>query len=249
MVAIFLFFGFFATRIHLEEDIDKLMPSSKNEDGTTKLAFADLKIKDKTFLLFEGKGTENLIGVCDDFIDSLVMRDSASHTIGDIFYKIDDDLMPDGIDYLTEHLPAYIDSSAYAHFDSLLTREHFTQQMQQNHDDLLSEIGGMFPELIQMDPMGMRSVLAKQMEPLMSAGNYHTVDNHFFVPDSTVCIAFITPRFSSTNTGQGSALFRMLNDQIDQFSKSHPDVRISYHGTPASGFYNSTQIKKDLNKM
>ena len=26
-----------------------------------KLAFADLKIKDKTFLLFEGKGTENLI--------------------------------------------------------------------------------------------------------------------------------------------------------------------------------------------
>ena len=146
MVAIFLFFGFFATRIHLEEDIDKLMPSSKNEDGTTKLAFADLKIKDKTFLLFEGKGTENLIGVCDDFIDSLVMRDSASHTIGDIFYKIDDDLMPDGIDYLTEHLPAYIDSSAYAHFDSLLTREHFTQQMQQNHDDLLSEIGGMFPE-------------------------------------------------------------------------------------------------------
>lgn len=246
MVAIFLFFGFFATRIHLEEDIDKLMPSSKNEDGTTKLAFADLKIKDKTFLLFEGKGTENLIGVCDDFIDSLVMRDSASHTIGDIFYKIDDDLMPDGIDYLTEHLPAYIDSSAYAHFDSLLTREHFTQQMQQNHDDLLSEIGGMFPELIQMDPMGMRSVLAKQMEPLMSAGNYHTIDNHFFVPDSTVCIAFITPRFSSTNTGQGSALFRMLNDQIDQFSKSHPDVRISYHGTPASGFYNSTQIKKDL---
>ena len=246
MVALFLFFGFFATRIHLEEDIDKLMPSSKNEDGTTKLAFADLKIKDKTFLLFEGKGTENLIGVCDDFIDSLVMRDSASHTIGDIFYKIDDDLMPDGIDYLTEHLPAYIDTSAYAHFDSLLTREHFTQQMQQNHDDLLSEIGGMFPELIQMDPMGMRSVLAKQMEPLMSAGNYHTVDNHFFVPDSTVCIAFITPRFSSTNTGQGSALFRMLNDQIDQFSKSHPDVRISYHGTPASGFYNSTQIKKDL---
>ena len=246
MVALFLFFGFFATRIHLEEDIDKLMPSSKNEDGTTKLAFADLKIKDKTFLLFEGKGTENLIGVCDDFIDSLVMRDSASHTIGDIFYKIDDDLMPDGIDYLTEHLPAYIDTSAYAHFDSLLTREHFTQQMQQNHDDLLSEIGGMFPELIQMDPMGMRSVLAKQMEPLMSAGNYHTVDNHFFVPDSTVCIAFITPRFSSTNTGQGSALFRMLNDQIDQFSKSHPDVCISYHGTPASGFYNSTQIKKDL---
>ena len=44
MLLLFLFFGWQASRIHLEEDIDKLMPSSKNEDGTTKLAFADLKI-------------------------------------------------------------------------------------------------------------------------------------------------------------------------------------------------------------
>ena len=44
MVALFVFFGYYASRIHLEEDINKLMPSSKNEDGTTKLAFADLKI-------------------------------------------------------------------------------------------------------------------------------------------------------------------------------------------------------------
>ena len=54
MAALFVFFGYFAMQIHLEEDINKLMPSSKNEDGTTKLAFANLKIKDKTFLLFEG---------------------------------------------------------------------------------------------------------------------------------------------------------------------------------------------------
>lgn len=55
MGVLFIVFGWFATRIHLEEDIDKLMPSSKNEDGTTKLAFADLKIKDKTFLLLRVK--------------------------------------------------------------------------------------------------------------------------------------------------------------------------------------------------
>ena len=56
MAALFVFFGYFATRIHLEEDINKLMPSSKNEDGTTKLAFADLKIKDKVFVTFEWIG-------------------------------------------------------------------------------------------------------------------------------------------------------------------------------------------------
>ena len=250
MAVLFIFFGYFGTRIHLEEDINKLMPSSKNEDGSTKLAFADLKIKDKVFLLFETSNlkpqTSNLIEVCDEFVDELTQKDSVTQTIGDIFYKLDEDLMADGIDYLSEHLPAYIDTTAYIHFDSLLTREHFTRQMQQNHDDLLSEMGGMFPDLIQMDPLGMRNVLAEQMKPLLSAGSYNTVDNHFLVPDSTVCIAIITPRFSSTNTGQGSAMFRMLNEQMEQYSKSHPDIRISYHGTPASGFYNSTQIKHDL---
>ena len=250
MAALFVFFGYFAAQIHLEEDINKLMPSSKNEDGTTKLAFADLKIKDKVFLLFEtsaGKGLNpgGLIESCDAFVDSLLAQDRDS-TIGDIFYRLDEDLLPDAIDYMTAHLPAYIDTTVYARFDSLLTREHFIRQMQQNREDLSGEFGEMFPELIQMDPMGMRSVLAEQLAPLMSAGTYKTIDGHFFVPDSTVCIVFITPRYSGTNTGQGSAMFRLLNGQIDRFSKSHPGVRISYHGTPANGFYNSTQIKHDL---
>ena len=80
MAALFAFFGFFAAQLHLEEDINKLMPSSKNEDGTTKLAFADLKIKDKVFLLFSltptpsptGEGNSSgeedvalLVNVCD----------------------------------------------------------------------------------------------------------------------------------------------------------------------------------------
>ena len=252
MAALFVFFGYFATRIHLEEDINKLMPSSKNEDGTTKLAFADLKIKDKVFVTFEWigegetqKATEQLTSVCDAFVDSLLAQDKDS-VIGDVFYRLDEDLLPDAIDYMTAHLPAYIDTAAYARFDTLLTREHFERQMQQNREDLTGEFGELFPELIQMDPMGMRGVLAEQLESIMSAGSYQTVDDHFFVPDSTVCLAFITPRFSSTNTGQGSAMFQMMNQQIDQFTQTHPDVRISYHGTPASGFYNSTQIKHDL---
>jgi len=243
MIALFGFFGYFAAQLHLEEDINKLMPSSKNEDGTTKLAFADLKIKDKTFLLFEGNDVEKLTQVCDEFADS-IQKDSA--LIEDLFYRLDEDLLPTGIDYLSEHLPAYIDTAAYTRFDSLLTREHFAQQMQQNHDDLLSEVGEMFPELIEMDPLGMRNVLAEQMKDILSTGSYHTIDNHFFVPDSTVCLAFLTPRFSSTNTGQGSALFERLNTVIAQFAKTYPDVSITYHGTPANGYYNSSTIKRDL---
>ena len=53
MVLLFLITGYGAACIHLEEDLNKLMPSSRNADGSIKTAFADLRIKDKTYLLFE----------------------------------------------------------------------------------------------------------------------------------------------------------------------------------------------------
>ena len=255
MIALYAFFGYFASKIYLEEDINKLMPSSKNEDGTTKLAFANLRIKDKTFLLFEGKNgasVEHIAEVCDAFIDSLESRnaamDSTHQVIGNIFYRLPDDLMLDVIDYMSAHLPAYIDTSVYTRLEAMLTYPHMKLQMKANHDDLLSPVGSMFPELIQTDPVGLRGLLMEQMKPFTegAAGSYKTLNGHFFVQDSTVCVAFITPMYSATNTGQGSTLFRILNDQIEQFSASAPDVKISYHGTPASGFYNSWRIKSDL---
>ena len=254
MVALFLFFGFFAMQLHLEEDINKLMPSSRNEDGTTKLAFADLRIKDKTFLLFERKGAdvspEQMAETCDAFVEALIgpEGDTVSADAPDVFYRLPDDLLPDAVAYLQEHLPAYIDTSAYAAFDTLLTASHVWRQMEQNRADLEGEFGSMYPELIQSDPLGLRSVLADRMSPLLNAGggSYTTIDGHFFVNDSSVCVAFITPRFSATNTGQGSALFSRMNELIDSFAVAAPDVSICYHGTPASGYYNSTVIKHDL---
>ena len=248
MVALFLFFGYFAAQLHLEEDINKLMPSSKNEDGTTKLAFADLRIKDKTFLLFERKDAtvtpSQLAETCDAFVEALTTQDG----VGSVFYRLPDDLLPDAIAYMQEYLPAYIDPSAYTAFDTLLTREHLLRQMEQNREDLEGEFGEMFPELIQSDPLGLRNVLAEQMSPLLNAGggSYTTIDGHFFVSDSSVCVAFITPQFSATNTGQGSALFARMNELIDSFSLAAPNINICYHGTPASGYYNSTVIKHDL---
>ncbi len=246
--------GWFATRIHLEEDLNKLMPSSKNEDGTTKLAFSNLRIKDKTFLLFEAKDNaspEELIACCDEFVDSLIADNEALDTnrvFSDIFYMLEDDLMPTAIDYLSRNIPAYIDTALYSSFDTLLTEEHMSAQMQRNSDDFESGFGSLFPELIEMDPIGMRDVLASTMKDVMGTGNggLLTLYNHFFVPDTSVCIAFVSPQFSATNTGQGNRMFEIMNKRISEFADSHPNVHICYYGTPAYGYYNSITIKNDL---
>lgn len=250
-----LFFGYFAAQIHLEEDIAKLLPSSKNEDGTTKLAFADLRIKDKTFLLFEAKNgatPEDLIEVCDAFVDTVMTRnaamDSASAVIGDAFYRISEDLLPDALDFVTENLPVYIDERDYAAIDTLLTRENIARQMQENKNLLMSPLGGMMQNLVTIDPIGLRRIVMGEVSVAASGlgGSYVIYDGHFFTPDTTVAIVFITPNFSAFNTGQGAALFTMFNEEIERFSTLYPDVYVSYHGSPARGAYNSWQIKADL---
>lgn len=274
MLGLFAFFGYFAAQIHLEEDIAKLLPSSKNEDGTTKLAFADLKIKDKTFILFEAPATlsseervDSLSALCDCFIGDLqaeleAKKEAGDTLVEDIFYQLSmEDIMMDGIDFMIAHLPSYIDTSLYAGFDTLLTEQHFAQQMPRNKEALMSTVGSLFPELIQIDPIGLRESLLQNIMGMKDGmgGNYKIVNGHFFTPDTTVCIAFVTPHFTATNTGGGTKLFSLLNEKIAAYGMQWDrcgntidhvggttETVICYHGSPARGAYNSWQIKSDL---
>lgn len=254
MILWFAVFGYLASQIHLEEDINKLMPSSRNEDGSVKLAFADLKIKDKVYVLFhnkKGTDTEATAAVCDEFMDSLIAVTHAGEKgsgVQNLFYRITDDDMSAAIDYMERHAPLFIDTTTYAAIDTLLTPARLSRQMEQNIADMEGSLGQAYPELIELDPMGLRSVLAKQagLGKQSGKGSYRLIDSHLFVSDSTLCLGFITPAYSSTNTGQGSQLFVQLNSLIEKFRQSHPDIEILCHGTPASGYYNSTTIKRDL---
>ena len=117
-------FGFYASKVEFEEDISKLLPATDAESSSG-LAFADLKVKDKIFIQIvareEGSvDMQQMTEVCDMFMSELLMRDTATHYINDALYRIDDDLMINGLDYLLTYLPTFVDTTMYAHFDSLL---------------------------------------------------------------------------------------------------------------------------------
>ena len=271
MLMLFGFFGYYAAQIHLEEDISRLLPSSKNEDGTTKLAFADLRIKDKTFLVFEASAEMNaderkdsLIAVGDRFVaelnatlDSLKQRGDT--LLQDVMANVEmQDVLFDAVDYAVAQLPCFIDTAAYASFDTLFTAQHMDWQMAQNREQGMSPIGQLFPELIAMDPLGLRNVIGQQLKSSVGGlgGQYKVVDGHFFVPDTTVLLVFLTPRFAATNTGKGAQLFTILNrmqqkywgssGDVPQTSPTGTQVKVCYHGSPARGAYNSWQTKADL---
>ena len=69
-------FAFFSSKMQFEEDITKLLPPMQNSDNSTEMVFANLKVKDKLFILLEPINeeveVEDLATACDELMDSIM---------------------------------------------------------------------------------------------------------------------------------------------------------------------------------
>lgn len=243
-------FVYFGMKVQYEENIAKLLPQTE-ASAESGLAFNNLRVKDKVFVQFTGKGQvlapETLAGYCDEFIGILLEKDSATHSIANVLYRMDDDLLVNGLDYALTHVPSFVDASCYARFDSLLAPEVIDAQMAANYDIVMNDEEGNLTEMVGQDPVALRKALMPQgMDMKNGIGGYALVDGHLFVPDSTVALAFIAPNFSSMDSQSGALLIESLEEEIENFTAVHPDVEILFHGSPVQGVFNARQIKSDL---
>lgn len=250
--ALFVFLG---SKVVYEEDISKLLPST-DESKSAGFAFNNLKVKDKIFLEFLLKDTTaydeetiyTLAEASDAFADSLLMRDTETGFIADLTWKLDDYLLQDAMGYLFENVPHFLDSNFYPALENVLNKEYANQVMAENVE-LLSSAQGMFwYDIVRNDPLAIRKIFMEQNKDLagMMGGSYKVVESHFFTPDSTVALAFLSPNFKSFDSKQGTWLVEMIEAEIEKFEAANPEIEILFHGAPVQSVFNSRQIKSDL---
>lgn len=210
-------FGFFASRIHFEENIIALLPKTDESKKST-VAFADIKVKDKVFVQITGTGDgiapEELAAAMDSFV-GMIKEAGGESLIDNILYKFDSDDIMNLVDYATGALPCHIPAELYPTLDSLMNEKAIDS-------------------------------LRKGPSPLKKAISYALVDGHLLSADSTVALAYIAPSFPSLDTKSGTAMENILGKVADRFQKENPSLKVLYHGSPIEGTYNAKQIKKDL---
>ena len=245
---IFIYFG---SKVQYEENIAKLLPQT---DAATEsgLAFGNLRVKDKIFIQLtsatdEPVAPETLAAYCDEFIETIQQKDTATHYIANVLYQIDDDLIINGLDYALTHVPSFVSPQAYARFDSLLTEEAVDAQMALNYDLVMNDEEGNKTTMVGQDPAALRMAMIPQgMSMNKGAAGFTLIDRHLFVPDSTVALAFLAPNFSSFDSMSGILLVDLLEEEIKHFTAAHPEVDIYFHGNPVNSVFNSRQIRSDL---
>ena len=245
---IFIYFG---SKVQYEENIAKLLPQT---DAATEsgLAFGNLRVKDKIFIQLTSAtdqpvAPETLAAYCDEFMDNIQQKDTATHYIANILYRVDDDLVINGLDYALTHVPSFVSPDAYSRFDSLLTEEAIDRQMALNYELVMNDEEGNKTTMVGQDPAALRMAMIPQgMSMDKGAAGFTLVDGHLFVPDSTVALAFLAPNFSSFDSMSGILLVDLLEKEIESFKALHPEVEVYFHGNPVNSVFNSRQIRNDL---
>ena len=246
MVVTTLVFLFFGLRLHFEEDISKLLPSSSVE---SQLAFGSIQLKDKIYIQVtstdEHLSPDLLAERTDEFIDLLYKKDSTSHYIGNLLYKMEPETAINALDFVLEHIPSFIDTAAYQDFEKALEPEAIEKQMWVNYEQMMEDETGDITQAIMYDPLNLRDVVLGNV--LQGAvGGFNLINDHLFCPDSTVALAFLAPSFRSLDSQSATRFSKMLSQALQEFNASHPDVKVHAHGDPMGSVSNAGRIRSDL---
>jgi predicted RND superfamily exporter protein len=248
-----LVFVIFGTKLRYEEDVAKLLPRSSVE---SELAFSDIGLKDKIFIQITSADAETpldtwtLSDYIDEFTDALEQRDSTGKYIRSILRSLDAETALGAMDYGFEHLPSLIDTGFYEAFAAALEPAALDAQMARNLELIESDMTGETTRLVCTDPFALRDIFLARLMPEGamdgSVGDYTIENSHFFCPDRTVAMAFLSPSFQQTDSGTSTKFARILNQERKAFEAAHPDARIYFHGAPLGAVSNAGTIKQDL---
>ena len=264
--------AYYGSKLTYEEDISKLLPSTDNTKAEG-LVFSELKVKDKIFIQILSKSGETdadvLLEASDMFVDSLLSYDAEEGDVGDIMYKIDDDIKQQLLSYAMDNVPILLDPVLYKDIDLLISKENIYSQMEANLEKISSPEGAVFYRIMRYDPINLRSILLSGISDntldgdvpddggtssgsgdidiaQMLGGNYSLYGNHFFTNDTTVALVFVSPNFISFDSKAGTRLVKKIERSIRQLETVYPDLEVLFHGPPVQSVFNSRQIKQDL---
>ncbi len=165
ILGLFVFAGFLASKLELEEDISRMMPlDDKVQELNT--VFESSKFMDKLVLTAHlsdstKKDPDKLIAFVDLFVDSLSARYQPQY-IDDITYKFDDDIIQKVYGTFAENLPFFLTEQDYASIDTMTSPESITSTMGKNYKTLVSPVSMVMKKFIVQDPIGITGLALKK---------------------------------------------------------------------------------------
>jgi 1-acyl-sn-glycerol-3-phosphate acyltransferase len=250
LLGIMSFCGFFASKIKLEEDITKMMPTDKKVERLNTI-FKNSKFLDKLVVTVSLADTtkeadaELLMESTDSLVANLQKIDTS--LIKGITYKVNDDVMYDVYNTFIDNLPVFLEEKDYVTLDHLITSEKIDTTLEKDYKTLLSPASVVLKKNILRDPIGITPYALKRMQSLQFEDNFELDNGYIFTKDKKHLLFFIVPKAKSSETAKNVKLIDALDNAVSKtISDSKEKVYAEYFGSVAVAVGNAKQIKKDM---
>lgn len=243
--------GFFASKLRLEEDITKVMPSDEKVEKLN-FVFRNSKFLDRLVVTISSSDTnaqvnpEALMAVAEQLTDS-INKKLKPGLVKDVSAKISDELMYEVYNTFYQNLPIFLDSSDYAQIDKRISEEEINTSIQNAYKTLMSPASFVLKKFLIRDPLSITPLALNKLQTLQLDDN-HTVQNGYILTkDQKHLLLFITPAHQNNETAKNGEMLEKLDELIGEISATNKEVYTEYYGAVAVAVGNAERIKKDVN--
>ncbi len=244
------FAAYFSSKIKLEEDITKMMPTNASVERLNTI-FKNSKFLDKLVVTVSMADStkpaepETLMEYTDSLVAGIQKIDTA--LVKDITYKVNDDVMYDVYNTFIDNLPVFLEEKDYVTLDRLITPAKLDTTLERDYKTLLSPASVVLKKNILRDPIGITPYALKRMQNLQFDDNFELDNGYIFTKDKKHLLFFIIPKAKSSETAKNITLITALDDAVKKtIAESKGRVHAEYFGSTAVAVGNAVQIKKDV---
>lgn len=250
ILAVVAIAGFFASRLDVQEDLSKVMPSDEKINKMN-LVFRNSKFADKmVFNIYLSDSTiaadpDKLVDFCEEMVEGL--SSLQPDYISEINHKVSDEMMGEVYNTFYENIPFFLDENDYKKIEENIQRENLDSAFARNYKTLMSPASVVLKQFIVKDPVGISFLGLKKLQDLQVEDNYELYNGYVMTKDHRNLLFFISPAHSNNETAANGVMIDKMEGLIDSLSTLHKgEVNADYFGAVAMSAANAKRIKSDL---
>lgn len=236
--------GYLASKIKLEEDITRFVPSDKNSASINSI-IDNLKSKDKLVIhLYADDETkiDSIVSISDSIYSQLTKKLFPTD-YSEITYILSDDKMQQVYGIFYQNLPLFLDSNDIIRIRNLISKDSVAYAVKKNYDVLLSPSGIVFRKFIQKDPLSFNVLALQKLKNIQLDENFETYNNHIVTKDHKHLLMFITSPNLPNKTEENKHLLSVVDSVTSQYNLTN--IHVDYFGAAVVSAGNAMQLKKD----
>lgn len=236
--------GYFASRIQLEEDITKLIPSG-DKQKVLKKVLDNTQFSDKLIIAIssEEKNPDELIAYAETLTD--LLNKELPQYISKIQGKVPEEGILEVYDFVYQNLPLFLNDRDYELINSRLQEDSIQERLESSYRNLMSPTGFVTKQFLFKDPLGITNLGLQKLQELQVDDNFKIYNNFLLTKDEKHILLFVTPKYSTSETKNNTVFIEQLEGIILELNNTS-DVKAQYFGGMLYAIANARQIKTDI---